>query len=167
MPATKEEFGLAIVEALAAGLPVTAPLAGGPATYVEPGRTGTLVDTTDTAALASAIGATPRPGPRRRTPPGTPVPVVEERYTLERMARSLTAVYRVSAGASTLGVPVADSTERTRMRLLVITPGLPLARPADADHRRRLAASRATAWWWPPGRPWRRSCARLAWSTWS
>ena len=38
----KEEFGLAIVEALAAGLPVVAPIAGGPASYVQPGVTGAL-----------------------------------------------------------------------------------------------------------------------------
>ena len=31
----KEEFGLAILEAMAAGLPVVAPAGGGPATYVE------------------------------------------------------------------------------------------------------------------------------------
>ena len=34
----KEEFGLAIVEAMAAGLPVVAPGTGGPATYVRAGR---------------------------------------------------------------------------------------------------------------------------------
>ena len=51
----KEEFGLAIVEALAAGLPVVAPLSGGPPTYVEQGRTGFLVDTGDRAALARGV----------------------------------------------------------------------------------------------------------------
>ena len=51
----KEEFGLAIVEAMAAGLPVVAPVHGGPASYVEPGRTGALVDTTDAAAIAVGV----------------------------------------------------------------------------------------------------------------
>jgi glycosyltransferase involved in cell wall biosynthesis len=102
----KEEFGLAIVEALAAGLPVTAPLAGGPATYVEPGRTGTLVDTTDIAALARAVRASlelaadPATADRTRAS-------VEDRYTIKRMARTLTAIYRITAGASTLATPVA------------------------------------------------------------
>jgi glycosyltransferase involved in cell wall biosynthesis len=62
----KEEFGLAIVEALAAGLPVVAPLAGGPATYVEDGRTGYLVDTGDPTALvrgvAGALDLSGQPG---------------------------------------------------------------------------------------------------------
>ncbi len=107
----KEEFGLAVVEALAAGLAVTVPLAGGPATYVERGRSGTLVDTTDTTALASAIGSTLDLASDPETARHTRA-VVEGRYTLERMARTLAAVYRVSAGASTLNVPVADVTKR-------------------------------------------------------
>jgi len=103
---TKEEFGLAIVEALAAGLPVTAPSSGGPATYVEPHRTGVLVDTTDPAALADGVSTTldlaidPRTASLARA-------VVAERYTLERMARSLAAVYRIAVGAPTLSVPPA------------------------------------------------------------
>ena len=36
----KEEFGLAIVEAMAAGLPVVVPASGGPASYIEEGWTG-------------------------------------------------------------------------------------------------------------------------------
>ena len=43
--AAKEEFGLAIVEALGAGLTVVAPDVGGPATYVADGDTGVLADT--------------------------------------------------------------------------------------------------------------------------
>jgi len=51
----KEEFGLAIVEALAVGLPVVAPVLGGPASYLEDGVTGRLVDTMDPRALATGI----------------------------------------------------------------------------------------------------------------
>ncbi len=102
----KEEFGLAIVEALAAGLPVTAPLAGGPRTYVEPGRTGTLVDTTDPTALAQGITRALDLSTGDEAASAARA-IVEDRYTLERMARSLTAVYRVTVGASTLAVPPA------------------------------------------------------------
>lgn len=51
----KEEFGIAILEAMSAGLVVVAPAGGGPATYVEDGLTGILVDTTSPPALADAI----------------------------------------------------------------------------------------------------------------
>jgi glycosyltransferase involved in cell wall biosynthesis len=103
----KEEFGLAILEAMAAGLPVVAPLSGGPATYVEPGVTGALVDTTDPRAIAAGIddalrlAADPRTGERTRT-------VVDARFTLNRMARTLAAVYRIAAGASTLALTVEE-----------------------------------------------------------
>jgi glycosyltransferase involved in cell wall biosynthesis len=101
----KEEFGLAIVEAMAAGLPVVAPQQGGPATYVEDGVTGRLADTTDTTALATAIHSVLDLS-RERTTADRARAVVEERFTLERMARTLAAVYRVAAGATTLALPV-------------------------------------------------------------
>jgi len=97
----KEEFGLAVVEALASSLPVVAPRAGGPATYVEDGVAGVLVDTTDPVALATGarraleLSAGPTAAEHTRA-------VVDQRYTLARMARSLTAVYRIAAGPRTL-----------------------------------------------------------------
>jgi glycosyltransferase involved in cell wall biosynthesis len=103
----KEEFGLAILEAMAAGLPVVAPLSGGPATYVEPGVTGALVDTNDPRAIAAGIddalrlAADPETGARTRA-------VVDARFTLSRMARTLAAVYRVAAGTSTLALAVEE-----------------------------------------------------------
>lgn len=53
----KEEFGLALVEALAAGLVVVGPDAGGPVTYIEPGVTGLLADTSRPADVAAAVRA--------------------------------------------------------------------------------------------------------------
>jgi glycosyltransferase involved in cell wall biosynthesis len=108
----KEEFGLAIIEAMAAGLPVVAPQQGGPATYVEDGVTGRLVDTSDIGALAAAIGSAldlstdPSVAARTRS-------VVEARFTLERMARTLAAIYRISAGASTLALAVRGAEQHT------------------------------------------------------
>lgn len=89
----KEEFGLAIVEALAAGLPVVAPLAGGPATYVEEGRTGFLVDTSDPAALArgvaGALDLAGRPGRAEYA-----AETIASRYDVSGMARVMTSIYR-------------------------------------------------------------------------
>jgi glycosyltransferase involved in cell wall biosynthesis len=53
----KEEFGLALLEALAAGLVVVGPDAGGPPTYIEHGHTGLLVDTSRPELLARATAA--------------------------------------------------------------------------------------------------------------
>jgi glycosyltransferase involved in cell wall biosynthesis len=53
----KEEFGIALLEAMATGLTVVAPDAGGPATYVEDGTTGFLVNTADAGRLAGGITA--------------------------------------------------------------------------------------------------------------
>ena len=89
----KEEFGLAIVEALAAGLPVVAPLEGGPATYVEEDRTGCLVDTGDPKALARgvarALDLADRPGRAEYAAES-----MASRYDLSRMARVMTSIYR-------------------------------------------------------------------------
>lgn len=51
----KEEFGIALLEAMASGLFVVAPDGGGPATYVERGVTGVLTATWDVAQLATAM----------------------------------------------------------------------------------------------------------------
>ena len=51
----KEEFGLAIVEALAAGMVVVAPQRGGPRSYIDHGVNGVLCDTSSTTLLADAV----------------------------------------------------------------------------------------------------------------
>ncbi|MEH6584361.1 MAG: glycosyltransferase [Halioglobus sp.] len=89
--ALKEEFGLAVLEAMAAGLVVVAPSTGGPSTYVDHGDTGVLVDPgTDLAgAVREAFGLIHLPGrpERART-------MVEERYSIAMMAAQLTELYR-------------------------------------------------------------------------
>jgi glycosyltransferase involved in cell wall biosynthesis len=91
----KEEFGIALLEAMASGLIVVAPNGGGPATYVEQGVTGYLTSTWHVGMLAEAMtealdAATAetsddRAERSRRT--------VETSFTIQAMAGSLAAVY--------------------------------------------------------------------------
>jgi glycosyltransferase involved in cell wall biosynthesis len=101
----KEEFGLAIVEAMAAGLPVVAPRDGGPATYVEEGITGALVDTADPTAIAHGLHSALELSRMPRTA-ALARDVVERGFTLDRMARALVAVYRTAVTPDERSAPV-------------------------------------------------------------
>jgi glycosyltransferase involved in cell wall biosynthesis len=88
----KEEFGLAIVEALAAGLPVVAPQVGGPATYVDHEFTGFLADTRSVTSIQDGIRwafdarlSDVRADSARR--------LIETGYSLSTMAAELVNVY--------------------------------------------------------------------------
>ena len=91
----KEEFGIALLEAMASGLMVVAPNGGGPATYVAEGVTGFLTPTWDVALLGSAMAAAldaslaehddDRAEQSRDT--------VELSFTIGAMAASLSEVY--------------------------------------------------------------------------
>ena len=105
----KEEFGLAILEAMAAGLVVVAPDGGGPATYVEPGTTGVLTDTSSRPALADAVrealvmAASPATAMRQRGELTT----LRDRFSITTMAGALAEVYAAAAlpaGAGSVGV---------------------------------------------------------------
>ncbi|WP_291043640.1 glycosyltransferase [Herbiconiux sp.] len=115
----KEEFGIALLEAMATGLLVVAPDGGGPATYVEDGVTGFLTRTWDPSALtetidraldaadaevepvsegASASGSGTAPTLRAFTAAGVTRAarsraVVERDFTIQAMAAALRGVY--------------------------------------------------------------------------
>ncbi len=97
----KEEFGIAILEAMAAGLVVVAPRAGGPATYVDDGATGVLADTTDPDRLAAAVGRAldlaASPGADDRAAAARAL--VRDRFGIDTMAAALAEVYREVAAA--------------------------------------------------------------------
>jgi glycosyltransferase involved in cell wall biosynthesis len=102
----KEEYGLAIVEALGAGLVVVAPQVGGPATYIDDGRTGVLVDGTRVAAIRAGIAAA-------RSLAGVPGRAEAARrrvlgeMTIERMAASLVELYARVIGEVPVTAPSA------------------------------------------------------------
>ncbi len=98
----KEEFGLAIVEALASGLAVVAPRAGGPSTYVEHGRTGVLVDTMRPAALAQGVHAA--------------LDLAQVPGRAEHARSAMRAAYDISVMAATLADVYATATVRREQR---------------------------------------------------
>ncbi|WP_409048116.1 glycosyltransferase [Microbacterium sp. HA-8] len=91
----KEEFGIALLEAMAAGLYVVAPDGGGPATYVEHAVTGELTETWDvealSAALDAALGTADAETDDARAERARAM--VRERFTIQRMATALDGVY--------------------------------------------------------------------------
>ena len=91
----KEEFGIALLEAMATGLTVVAPNSGGPATYVEHDVTGVLVDTGNRVALAGGISAALdlASGPFAPEYADRAEEMVARSFTIQAMAETLTQVY--------------------------------------------------------------------------
>ncbi|MGD8166069.1 glycosyltransferase [Herbiconiux sp. P16] len=91
----KEEFGIALLEAMATGLLVVGPDGGGPATYVEHGVTGFLTRTWDEAALTTAIDRALATAASETSPdrPARSRAVVEQSFTIQAMATALSRVY--------------------------------------------------------------------------
>ena len=93
-PSVREQFGQALVEAMACGLPVIAVARGGPAAIVEDPGSGWLVEPDDRDALAAAMGDAAqrrRRGERARR-------VASERYSWPRVGRDLAAVIHAACG---------------------------------------------------------------------
>ncbi|WEO78909.1 glycosyltransferase [Cryobacterium sp. SO2] len=97
----KEEFGIALLEAMATGLTVVAPDAGGPATYVEDGTTGFLVNTADARTLAGGISDALdlAAGPFGEEFAQRAADMVAGTFAIQAMADTLAGVYRSVAEA--------------------------------------------------------------------
>lgn len=88
-----EPFGQVVVEAMAAGVPVVAAAAGGPAEVVTDGVDGLLVPPGDPDALAAAIGRLLEDPDLRESLAGAGVRTAQ-RFRPERIAAEVEAVYR-------------------------------------------------------------------------
>ena len=90
----KEEFGLAVLEAMATGLVVVAPDGGGPATYVDHGDTGFLTATWDADRLSRAIAsALDRAADADEDRAVRAREVVASKFTIQAMAATLAPIY--------------------------------------------------------------------------
>lgn len=98
--ARSEPFGLSIVEAMAAGLPVVAAASEGASEIVEDGLSGRLVPVDDPESLAEAINDLLDDPVERSRLGGNALHAARRRYSLSRMASDTERVYReVLAGA--------------------------------------------------------------------
>lgn len=91
-PAVKEAFGMAILEAQAAGLPVIAGDSGGVAGIVRDGHTGAVVAPRDAAALAAAMTPLLDDPGRRQAFSRAALATVAAEHDLSVASRSLDAI---------------------------------------------------------------------------
>jgi glycosyltransferase involved in cell wall biosynthesis len=92
-PSLSEGFGLAVVEAMAAGLPCVAARTGGLAEIVDDGDSGFLVPPRDAASLGEALARLLSDVPLRRRLGERGRAVAEERYDVRTTARRLGELY--------------------------------------------------------------------------
>ena len=88
-PAMSEAYGMVLLEAQAAGVPVVAGLTGGVGDIVRAGETGLLVPVGDAAAFAQAVARLIDNADERRRLGQQAACVVGERHSLDAAARAL------------------------------------------------------------------------------
>jgi glycosyltransferase involved in cell wall biosynthesis len=93
LPTPSEGLSIAIMEAMAAGLPVVATAVGGNAELVEAGKTGLLVPAGDAAALADALRLLARDPARRRAMGRAARSRVTLEFTADKMADRYAELY--------------------------------------------------------------------------
>jgi len=99
-PAHDEPFGLVLVEAMAAGVPVVAAREGGPLEIVRPGVDGLLIDVTDPAVMAGAVVGLVRDPALRSAMGAAGRARALDAFSSRRLAAEAWDLTRVVAGAS-------------------------------------------------------------------
>ncbi len=99
-PSRSEPFGLSIVEAMAAGVPVVATMSEGAREIIDEDQTGRLVSIGDAEALAKVIGELLSDQKQRDRLAENARSVVSERFSLEQMLDTTEQVYRQVAQTS-------------------------------------------------------------------
>jgi glycosyltransferase involved in cell wall biosynthesis len=92
-PSLAEGFGMAALEAMAAGLPVVASSVGGLPELVEDGRTGYVVPPADPATLAARLRHLVRHADLREAMGAAGRARVRQHFSPQRMAAEIAAVY--------------------------------------------------------------------------
>lgn len=100
-PAVNEAYGMAMLEAQAAGLPVVSCALRGVPDVVMHGRTGLLAPPDDPAAFATLVRALLDDAPRRRALGEAAASFVQRERTLEAAARTLNSALAPLAAAAT------------------------------------------------------------------
>ena len=93
LPSVAEAFGLALIEAMACGLPVIACNAHGPAEIVRDGESGWLVAPDDEQALATALSHAATDADERRRRGGQAATDARERFGWQAIAVQIAALY--------------------------------------------------------------------------
>ena len=94
LPSTDEGFGLAIVEAMACGVPVVASSAGGVPEVIVDGVSGLLVPPADQAAIAGAVLRILDSGDLAKTLAAEAARVVQEKFAITKVANEVGDLYR-------------------------------------------------------------------------
>ncbi|MFD5826142.1 glycosyltransferase family 4 protein [Lentzea sp. NPDC060358] len=94
----KEEFGIAVLEAMEAGLLAVGPQRGGLSCYVDEGRNGFLVDTSSARSLGEGLDRVVGLGATTADVAAAGQRTVRERFHIDAVAEPFAALYRRLAG---------------------------------------------------------------------
>lgn len=114
MPSLSEGLGVALLEAMACGLPAVASRVGGIVDAVDDGRTGILVAPGDAPALAGALAHLSAEAPARIAMGTAARALAVERFSMAAMARRTVELYRacLQTGASAKAAEASAKTPR-------------------------------------------------------